>query len=520
MTSFLKFESLKNWGLGEKILAVSILAIILFFYPFLLFSSVTTDYVLDIAATIFKDYFLLLLKLISTCLILLFIYGLFFQNIFKQVIALMAGKRRFYTVLVVGIAEFFLLYYFIEDLSRLAQLFTAGSSTAWFGTVATTLIASPIAFLIWSFRNTDKRIDQQHKEEDIRQADFHKLEEWATTIPTNFNNDSKDKEIEVKSALQIAALYQLLPFLLGEHGSRFVRPTMEIYRSLLANWSLPELSSSPYEEIENLLKIKPRYIDAIYSIIREEFVFFKNLQDERKHNYLSFSYNNIWIPLGNIQLDGINLLLTNLEGINLHGASLKAANLTGADFKSAVLDYVNFSNAQLGGVHFYSSTSIKYTKFINSNLSHSIFEKASLAHSNFSEANLSCVDFSNAHLDGSGFGSNLFDGIDPNPPESPPISAQFDKAILYHADFTDAILTSSHFYDADFTYAKFYGANLYLAIFTNFNLGNLLFSEDDLNRWINDDLVEFNGCYVYKNNEYTKNKNMLELFEKAGVKIR
>ena len=49
-------------------------------------------------------------------------------------------------------------------------------------------------------------MDQLHVEENIRQSDFHMLEQWATTN-------------EKGESLQVAAIYQLLPYLKGEFGS-------------------------------------------------------------------------------------------------------------------------------------------------------------------------------------------------------------------------------------------------------------------------------------------------------------
>lgn len=171
-------------------------------------------------------------------------------------------------------------------------------------------VASPIAFLLWSFRNSDKRMDQLHVEENIRQSDFHMLEQWATTN-------------EKGESLQVAAIYQLLPYLKGEFGFRYIRPSMEIFRSLLESWRLTaeeksalykKLRPFAFEAVEDIFR--PDYIRAIQTILIQEIGNFNDSVNNRYH-------------LKNFNLQCIEFEHeTNLSGINFQCSVFEAANFS------------------------------------------------------------------------------------------------------------------------------------------------------------------------------------------------
>ncbi len=294
-----------------------------------------------------------------------FIWIVLFIMLYKFVIhralKLVFGRLynlRILLVISVGISETILLY---SNWQHIISFLKGDASEipTWFGSIIATLIAAPIALLIWSFRNKDKKQDLYHAEENIRQADFHKIEEWATTFPKVEKSES-ESEIET-NALQIAAIYQLLPYLKGEYGSRFVRPTMEIYLSLLSSWRWDDkhkghILSWGYDGP------KPGYIEALHNIFHQETEFF------RTFHKLNLCAKNNWVPLRNIDLKGINLScketklphgrkITNLEEINFEGANLIGANLSGVNLKGAnlieaALDEANLEGTNLSGTHF------------------------------------------------------------------------------------------------------------------------------------------------------------------------
>lgn len=280
-------------------------------------------------------------------------------------------RDRFILVLLVGATEGILLYYYADNL---IDYFKNINSPTWLGTLFTMLVAAPIALFIWSFRNADKREDLEqtqenlkHTEDTIRQTDFHKIEEWATTFPkvteqksksadstepganTENTNADKLKSNETKEGvLQVASIYQLLPYLKGEYGERFVRPTMEIYRSLLSSWHWSEEEQSLAEKGESYEIEKPPYIIALHTIFRQESGFFRLFHEEL------ICKDNKWMPLEHIDLKGINLSEKEIarnqsERLISSKNSLEKVNLGGANLSGAILYDLNLFKANLNG---------------------------------------------------------------------------------------------------------------------------------------------------------------------------
>ncbi len=247
--------------------------------------------------------------------------------------------------------------------------FLKESNNAGIPTLLGSIIATPIALLIWSFRNEDKTKDLQqtqenlrHTEENIRQADFHKIEEWATTFPkiktqeSESTDSSKPRtdienansgELELgrtkEGALQVAAIYQLLPYLKGEYGDRFVRPTMEIYHSLLSSWQWSEEDKEKIQEQKKFVINKPDYIAALHTIFRQENNFFREFHQK------SVCTKNKWIPLKGLDLKSADLPSIMLRDAELSEANLSETNLMKANFIEANLMSANLVRAFLLG---------------------------------------------------------------------------------------------------------------------------------------------------------------------------
>ncbi len=280
------------------------------------------------------------------------------------------------------------------------------------------LIASPVAFLIWAFRNHDKRKDQQHVEENIRLSDFHKIEEWATnfSILSKVNN-RQDHETTIKknSNLQIASIYQLVPYLKGEYGDRFIRPSMEIYRSLLSSWDIEAqtlLEQAPNDAAREMGK--PGYIEAIQYIFIQELEFFNSFHKK------NISKKSNWIPLKNWDLKYMNYENnTNFYGINLLNASFFLSNCFRANFQKANLKSANFECANFMGSNFcetiLESTSFRGATLVQSTFIDAVFKLtdftlAQLNHADFRETNLKGAIFRGADLENANFqGANFIE---------------------------------------------------------------------------------------------------------------
>ncbi len=268
-------------------------------------------------------------------LLLLISFNIFLNGVshfFQQIQLLLKRYFRLLIIFLVSVSEIAVIYYlydFLISSENTSKKFNF-DHLKWLGPTITMLVAAPVAFFIWSFRDMDKREDLKHAEMNIRQADFHKIEEWAST--------DADTEAHV---LQNAAIYQLLPYLKGEYGDRYIRPSMEIYRSLLSSWRWDEIQKELAENGESLQIDKPPYINVLHTIIRQEFEFF------RKFHEHPICKNSNWVPLDGIDLKAANLTDIDFGEANLKNADLRGANFNGADLSGALLDDAKLKGANL-----------------------------------------------------------------------------------------------------------------------------------------------------------------------------
>ncbi|HHE3463255.1 hypothetical protein [Pasteurella multocida] len=123
-------------------------------------------------------------------------------------------------------------------------------------TLITAIITAPIAFIIWVFRdiNSTQQIENQRK--DINLKEFQKIAEWVSGLhliedevtekianqteqetTKKYTQQSENLSIPTFSkkdgavGLQIAAIYNLLPFYRGEHGESFKKPAFNLLKS-------------------------------------------------------------------------------------------------------------------------------------------------------------------------------------------------------------------------------------------------------------------------------------------------
>ncbi len=342
---------------------------------------------------------------------------------------------RVILIAVIGIIEGSVLIYFWEEIVLYFSLTKDDQETGnipnWLGTFITTLAVSPIAFLIWSFRNEDKRRDLQqsqenllHTEENIRQADFHKIEEWATTFSTIKDKSetvNPESDEDRQGALQVAAIYQLLPYLKGEYGERFKRPALEIYRSLLDSWQWTEEEKRLIDEGKNDEVKKPSHVHTIHAIFRQEdklLAFLNNLCKE-----------NNWDPL-------------NLKGFKV--------SETTSDMETSKITTDTKAHAEPlpGPVDQLSADGSIYKDFSSGNYEAGDFSNSILLQANFMSAKLTNSNFKNAVLR----------------------EARFYLADLRYADLTWADLRNADLRDANLRGANLGGANLYRADLRGANL--------------------------------------------------
>lgn len=183
-------------------------------------------------------------------------YKAAFIEKFKQHKANLFSKPNEEQVLIIGLFSFLLAIIFIILFIWFLPEDLEGVNGIW--TLITAIISSPILYLIWRFRdqNATRQIENQRK--DINLKEFQKIAEWVSGLhliedevtekianqpqqetTRKYTQQAENLSIPTFSkkdgavGLQIAAIYNLLPFYRGEHGESFKKPALNL---LLSAW--------------------------------------------------------------------------------------------------------------------------------------------------------------------------------------------------------------------------------------------------------------------------------------------
>ncbi len=229
---------------------------------------------------------------------------------------------RPFKVFVAGLFSSFVLIIgglYAESLDNPGQIYT----------LIATLVAAPPLFVVWMFRDEDKQRDIENTRIETQIKDFHRVEEWATSTDLDATNP----------ALRIAAIHQLRPYLVGEHGDGFRRPAYEIYKALLNSWDGLERDRSGIlskDAVEKLWGLEPpQHIKAIHTVIREilrkEGAWAKVFTPEMPLNQL----NLIRADLPRVHLERANLLRAQLSGAILNWAHLEGTHIVATHLEEA-----------------------------------------------------------------------------------------------------------------------------------------------------------------------------------------
>ena len=314
------------------------------------------------------------------------------------------------------------------------------SSGAWNFIIL--IVSSPVAFVIWHFRDENNRQQIENQRKDINLKEFQKLSEWVsgahlpeikTVSKTTQKSNSKDgAEITEQTteqseeyakkpdiarfdtfskrdgavALQISAIYNLLPFFRGDYGESFRLPAFNLLKSA---WQTMLQDSLKKLETENLSEIEKSEIrvelwqkaGSPMGIALTRMLLSVN-QENTKLNLRDFPE-----MLPNICLAGIAF---NFNGINESARDLSGLDLSGVDFRGADLQLANLQNSQLA--------------------------MAKLQNVQLLEANMQNVQL---------FGANL--------QNAQLVSVNLQNAQLNYANFQNSFLSPSNWQNADMAYA-------------------------------------------------------------------
>ena len=299
------------------------------------------------------------------------------------------------------------------------------------------VVSAPVAFAIWHFRDENNRQQIENQRKDINLKEFQKLSEWVsgahlpeikTVDKTTQKEGLKDKgEIEGELqlierttekteeygkkphaegfdtfgkregavALQISAVYNLLPFFRGDYGESFRLPAFNLLKSA---WQAMQQDSLKKWEKENLSDREQQAI--IEELIRKAD---SPMGVALTHVLLSLDQKNTQLNLRdfpemlpNLCLVGMNF---NLSRVDEKARDWSGLNLSGVDFRGAYLKKVHFEKSQLYGANLQYAT-LYFAKLQNANLSYANLQNANLWEANLQNADLTEANLQNANLSG------------------------------------------------------------------------------------------------------------------------
>ena len=332
------------------------------------------------------------------------------------------------------------------------------------------VVSAPVAFAIWHFRDENNRQQIENQRKDINLKEFQKLSEWVSGahLPeikmvdkTTQKEGLKDKgEIdgefqlierttekteeygtkpyiggfdtfgkrEGAVALQISAIYNLLPFFRGDYGESFCMPAFNLLKSAwqamqqdsLKKWEKENLSD---HEAQAIIEELRRRAESPMGVALTQVL----LSLDQKNMQLNLRDFPEMLP--NLCLAGMNF---HLSGVDEKARNWSGLNLSGVDFRGAYLEEVHFEESQLDGAN------LQYADLTKVNLQH-----ADLTEAKLQNADLSGAELQNAYL----WFANLQ-------------HTNLSSAKLQHADLWEANLQHTNLSSAKLQHADLLGANL------------------------------------------------------------
>ena len=309
------------------------------------------------------------------------------------------------------------------------------------------VVSAPVAFAIWHFRDENNRQQIENQRKDINLKEFQKLSEWVsgahlpeikTVDKTTQKEGLKDKgEIdgefqlierttekteeygkkphaegfdtfgkrEGAVALQISAIYNLLPFFRGNYGESFRMPAFNLLKSAwqamqqdsLKKWETANSSSNKQREIIRELRRKaesPMGVALTHVLLSLD-------QKNMQLNLRDFPemLPNLCLAGMNFHLSGVDEKARNWSGLNLSGVDFRGAHLKEVQFEKSQLDGANLQNADLTEVNL-QHADLTEAKLQNANLSEAKLQNANLRFAELQNAHLLLANLQNADLRG------------------------------------------------------------------------------------------------------------------------
>lgn len=343
--------------------------------------------------------------------------------------------------IVILIINFGFLFYY----SSYSEIIKQGG----FWTLLTLIVSSPVAFMIWSFRDKNATDQINNSRKDTNLKEYHKIVEWIT------NKDSSDE-------LKISAIYYLRRFY-EDKSLGFQQAALHL---LLSTWE-----SMQKNELEKLKKVNDKAeAKSIINSLRENgnsllgIAITKVLLSNEGECILAYPevFSSICLAGMNFYLPGLSNNIVN-KLFNNEKIKYSGIQLQGCRFNRINLNNVNFSNSNLLGTE-WGIDEFQDESFWN----HVIFRECDFRYSSINKVSLTNCDFS---------------------------SSNFINTTFSQLDIDDL--------------TKFYAVNLIHSsmIFIHLHkssqfLGSIIF-QSDLSNWVYEFQDEFQDEFDYDIKEYT-----------------
>lgn len=319
-------------------------------------------------------------------------------------------------------------------------------------TLITAIVSAPVAFAIWRLRdkNVSEQIENARKDTNLKE--FQKLAEWVSgahfieekvsvktkyeeaenlekkvieetreyTVPSNELAIQTYSKMDGAVGLQIAAVYNLLPFYRGDHGESFKKPALNLLTSAWLALQRKELTIlekkdlSEDEQAKSIKKLKDNAKSPLGIAITRVLLSLNNQNvtclTEHKEIFIGLCLAGMNFHISGVDKACLSIFKhSNCYGINMIGANLEKADLTRANLNGANLEMTNFMWANLEGVNLreanlqranLKSTNLREAHVQEGNLQGAEIQRADLQRANFLRANLRDVSFLRANLKG------------------------------------------------------------------------------------------------------------------------
>ena len=325
-------------------------------------------------------------------------------------------------------------------LAYLAAIKNSNSNSVGYWNFIILIVSAPVAFVIWHFRDENNRQQIENQRKDINLKEFQKLSEWVSgahlpeikTVSKTTQKSSLKDGVEVVEktterseeyskkpdtadfdtfskwegavALQISAIYNLLPFFRGDYGESFRLPAFNLLKSA---WQAMQQDSLNQLEVDNLSDEKRTEIivDLVKKANRPIGVALTHIllslnQGNTKLNLRDFPemLPNICLAGMNFSLGGVSEIAKDLSGLNLNGIDLRGSFSIEVQFQGSQLFMAKLQYSQLSSVNFQNAdlslANLQNADLQNADLRECQFEWMQLKHrETLSSAKITVNDF-------------------------------------------------------------------------------------------------------------------------------